>query len=712
VMRRGVSVVAVAGLMLVTGLVAAQERPRLQVGPGMQARPIQVGQLETMGSLELSKQFEQALKLRNVSGDKLTAAIEQYRELPGDLQVQLLYVTDERYAQASWRNEGYSITRLNPRIFADISRLRLFGLSYFWPDQGAPGAWSFAFGHGFNDACTVYFDGSPVESNYLGMNVEFFPNSMAFKVPANATRDQMHNVFVRNTAADGGDTATRQYEIVAPRGYRGYHGWQFPNFSRGANLIPWYLYSDYFGRLAVEYPDGTHRPAADQWYNDVWGRSGTGGNCFGMSVASMRLRNNELDHMYYDSYFTAPATAHTWVWFYPWNSTTKETVQQQQAAQYVQEVAARINELRNTTTARDVFTRSQSLLGNATNRPILGYWSPTWGHAICPYSTEVVGDDHRMMCYDNNNPYRENESGSVDPDIATVHWGANTFSRGAGNRAICLSFDEATPPDPHLPGAALDGPAADTVIIAFGPGSRVTQITDEDGRLAFNADGTPNENPATRIPNSMVFREMEQARPQIQLPRVRQLQVSTSGGQSVLFIVGNSGGKTLTFDIPATAQTSLSYFEPGEVFALNTTGVGQVQFESLLNAPRARLQQLGAGASADIRFINSRSSGDRLFELGNFQNLSGPELRLIPAPDGSTLDVQGPPNLRFNLNISGPVGQGAQQVRFANVALEAGAAARLAPDNWNALGATSLRLQMVNVQNNQIIRQETIQRIR
>ncbi|MFP4250043.1 MAG: hypothetical protein ACLFU7_10320 [Armatimonadota bacterium] len=709
-MRRSVSVVAVAGLMLVTGLVAAQERPSVQVGR-VQAKPIQVMQLEKMGPLELSRQFEQALKRQDVSGERLAGALEKYRELPEDLQVQLLYVADERHAQASWRNENYTITRLKPKVYADLSRLRLFGLSYFWPDQGAPGAWSFAFGHGFNDNCTVYFDGSPIESNYLDMDVEFFPNSMAFKIPTNATRDQMHDVFVRETGAESRDSSTREYEIVAPRGYRGYHGWQFSNFGRGPNLIPWNLYSDYFGRLAVEYPNGTHRPAADQWYNDVWGRSGTGGNCFGMSVTSMRVRNSELDHMYYDSYFTAPATAQTWVWWYPWNATTRESVQQQQAAQYVQEVAARINELYNTTTAQDVFTRTQSLLTNPTNRPILCYWGPNWGHAICPYSTDVAGDARRIMCYDNNNPYAENESGSVDPDIATVQWGANTFSRGGGTKAICLSFDEATPPDPHLPGAAIDGMAADTVTIAFAPGSRVNQITDENGRQALNADGSPNENPATRIPNSMVFREMVQA-PRLQLPRVQRLQVAAAGDQGMLFIIGDSGGKTLTLDVPETAQTRITYFEPGEVFALNTRGVGQVQFESLLNTPRARLQQLGAEASADVRFINSRANGDRLFELGDFENLSGPEVRLIPAPDGSSLDVIGPANLRFNLNISGPVGQGAQQARFANVALQQGAAARLAPDNWNAIGATSLRLQMVNMQNNQILRQETIQRIR
>ena len=47
-----------------------------------------------------------------------------------------------------------------------------------------------------------------------------------------------HDVFVRNTNTNA-DTATVQYEIVAPRSYRGYHGWKFANFSRAS--IDWKL---------------------------------------------------------------------------------------------------------------------------------------------------------------------------------------------------------------------------------------------------------------------------------------------------------------------------------------------------------------------------------------------------------------------------------------------------------------------------------------
>ena len=90
------------------------------------------------------------------------------------------------------------------------------------------------------------------------------------------------------------------------------------------------------------------------------------------------------------------------------------------------------NNFWNNQTPRDVFTRCDSFIGQVINRPVLMYWGQNaagnwWGHVACPHRTEVDGNTRRMIVYDNNNPYRENEGGSVDPDIATVDWAANTF---------------------------------------------------------------------------------------------------------------------------------------------------------------------------------------------------------------------------------------------------------------------------------------------
>ena len=74
--------------------------------------------------------------------------------------------------------------------------------------------------------------------------------------------------------------------------------------------------------------------------------------------------------------------------------------------------------------------------------------------------------------------------------------------------------------------------------------------------------------------------------------------------------------------------------------------------------------------------------------------------------------MNGPPTLQFDLDVLGPVGQGMQQARFGNLALQAGAKVNVAPLNWGALQTSGLRLQMLNLQNNAVINQQTIQRMR
>ncbi|MFW5868560.1 MAG: hypothetical protein ACOCX2_12125, partial [Armatimonadota bacterium] len=328
-MKRAASYVLLSLLVVTFAAAVAIAQPPVLRRPLQFEGPLTAHSLQ-LTPVQLSEQFTELLRTRGVVGQKATAASEKFRTLPEDLQVNLLLTLDEPMAK-KYQLEGLSISRIDPSMIARLERLQLFVIANIWPDQGAPGVWSYAFGKGFNSDCKVYFNGAEVDSYYLGESIEFFPNSMAFKVPAGAARAQEHDVFVRNTATDK-DTATVKYEVVAPRSYRGYHGWKFPNFSRES--IDWKLYADYFGRLNVEYADGTHRPAAQTWFDNAYTRAGAGGNCYGMSVSSLRVKNHEFDHMFHAGHFQNAGTAQPWVWGYEWNDTTRETVQQQQGAWY------------------------------------------------------------------------------------------------------------------------------------------------------------------------------------------------------------------------------------------------------------------------------------------------------------------------------------------------------------------------------------------
>ena len=703
-------------LVVVTASIAFAQQPVLR-RPVQFEDPLTAHTLQ-LTPLQLSQRFENLLKARGVADQQVSEASAQFRGLPGDLQDNIILTLDTDYARIK-RGETLSLVRMSPEILNRIKLARLYMISSIWPAEGAAGGWAYAFGTGFDSNCVVHFDGSPVQSHYLGMSIEFFPNSMAFKVPENASRGQEHDVKVRNGA--GNDTAVVKYMVIAPRGYRGHHGWQFSNFSRAS--IDWKLYAHYFGASNVEYANGTHRPAAQQWFDNVYTRAGSGGNCYGMSVSSLRVKNNQFDHMFHASYFQAPATAQAHLWWYEWNDITRETVQQQQGAWYTQQILDLHNNYWNNQTPRDVFTRCNSIINEATNRPVLVYWGQNaagnwWGHVVCPYRTETDGDTRRMIAWDNNNPYRRNETGSVDPDVATVAWGANTFSRGSATKAQLYTYQEVTPSNPQLPGSEYGGPGANAVVAVFSPSANVQQITDENGRTFFSPDGSLNENPGTRIPNSSIVPPLVQIPPQprvIQRPQIGQLQaplLQPPADAPLIFVFGEAGGKSLTFNMAGQGVKQMGLFSNGRVFAVEATGAGEIRASDLLQQPRLELLNAQALTPTELRFIRSTPGGDRVFQLQNLRNLGAEQLQLVPNVQGTELEVLGPPNLQFNLDVLGPVGQGQQQTRFANIGLQAGAKVNLSPVNWGALQATELRLQTLNLQNNNVINQQNLQGIR
>lgn len=718
-MRTARSLVLVVLLVVTLSAVALAQR-----GPVLIRRPVTFEDPLTartfdLTPLQLQQRFQEVIKNRGVAGQQADQAAEKFKALPQDLQNSLLAVLDEGYATALNR-ETMVISRIDPEIMRNILVARLFLISSIWPDQGSPDAWAYAFGKGFDENCVVYFDGSPVQSNYLGMDFEFFPNSMAFKIPAGATRAQEHDVRVHNNNS-GADTAVYKYEIVAPRGYRGYHGWKFANFSRAT--IDWKLYRHYFGASNVEYANGTHRPAAQAWFDSTYTGAGNGGNCYGMSVSSLRVRNHEYDHMFHASYFQNAATAQPWCWWYDWNDTTRETVQQQQGAWFTQEVLDLHNNFWNNQTPRDVFTRCESFINQPVNRPVLVYWGQTagggwWGHVVCPYDTETVGNTRQMIAYDNNNPYRENEGGSPDPDIATVDWAANTFSRGSATKAELFTYEECTPANPHLPGSEYGGPGANAAVVVFSANADVQQITDENGRTFFNPNGSLNMNPGTRIPNSSIVPPLVQIPPRVirrpQIGQIGQLQVPAlqpPADAAHVYVIGDIGGKNLTFDIAGQGAKQMSLFTNGRIFQINSNGIGQIRASNLLELPAIQILNAQATAPTELQFIRSTAQGDRVFLLNNLRNLGAQQLELIPNAQGTAVEVNGPANLQFNLGVLGPVGQGMQQATFGNIALQQGAKVNLSPLNWGALQTSGLRLQLLNLQNNQVINQQTLQRI-
>ncbi len=679
-----------AGLLILVVVVGAEAAPAVLRAPRrVIMKPAPTLRLQ-LSAVKRSQAFRQVLAQHKVKDDKQTECVQQFRGLPPDLQESLLTAMSPKWAEhLALPTATLPIVRARQLIrVGPILRLRL-SITEFWPDEGCPGCWAYAFGLLLNDDCQIYFDGSPVETHYLGWGVEFFPNSLAFRVPAGASVGAEHDVYARNTAT-AKDSATKQYRIVAPRGYRGYWGWKFSNFSR--DTIAWHLYRDFFGASAVENPDGSPKPAAEAWYNAHYKRVGRGGNCYGMSVSSLRGYNDNIT-TYHHGWFANPANHQNFVWRYPWCTQTRESVQEDQGGQLSLELATHINNYYNTQSHRDVWNRVQSNL--LPTRPVLGMWSGTGGHAVVCYGTQVSGDDRQIRLYDNNNPYSETESGGHDPNVAHVAWGANTFSYGGYFKAVCLTYAECITP-PHLPTEAVGGLGAETAIAVVGADTEVRQITDEAGHTFFNADGTVNENPATRIPFSMKFIPLTGGPVPPDAPQT--------------FIFSEASGKSLTFNLQGAQAKVFRCFMPGSAFVAEGTGSGEVQVRNIVRDDRElSLPDPAAFQPTRLLIIKSLAIGDRVFELQNLRNLGAQSLQLIPAANGSSIIIICQQGGQFDMTLHGRRGQGMHQTTFGNIALQAGTKAILQPTQWGNLSAGDLDLQIRNRQTNQLQQRLKIQ---
>ncbi len=668
-------IVLVCVLLFAFVAVAAAQKPRI-----LTPKP----QLRLASPLVLSKDFQTILKAQKVPADKQSAALAKFRSLPPSLQQDLFGAMDEKAAIQI----GTPVELLPRHKYAKLIRVRpgirlLRFISGFFPDAGSPGSWAYVFGMPWSDACQVVFDGTPLDTHYLGFDFEFFPNSLAFTVPAGATKAADHDVKVIWPGTTN-QTAVKQYRIVAPRGYRGYWGWKFANFSDPT--IPWAAYRDFFGQSAVEYGDGTHRPAAQAWYNSTYKGVGGGGNCYGMSVSSLRERNDNIGGLH-SAWFAA--NLETYVWPYPWLTQTKETVQEYQGGQLSAEMAAQINHYYNHQSHRQAWERVRDLVLTFSNRPVIGFWfSGGGGHATVPYRTEVVGDAHRIIMYDNNNPYAENETSGADPNVATVGWAANSFSYGTGNKMICMSYQECTQPQ-HLPTAAVGG-GMGMMAAVFEGGAQVTQIQDAQGRRFFNADGSINTNAATRIPDSMKFEPLTGG----PLP----------AGYPGIYLFNQSQGKDLTFNVQGGGEKTLSMFMAGDVLQVNFNGQGEIRCNKILTNTRTlAIPNPSVLRPTSIRCIKVLAV-DRSFLLNNFRNLGPASLIMRPTANGNSLNVESQGAVQFDLQTATFAAGQAQQGLFNNIGLATNQIGVLQPANWNALATTQLNLQIRNLQTKQPIR--------
>ena len=630
----------------------------------------------------LSSSFAAVLQQQRVPAGKVGPALDKFSKLPASLQADIVSITDPQNAA----DEGLSdqlmpVGSVSQSPAANLAKLLPPKIKSMYHAEGSRGKWAYVLGSGFNENCQVKFGYQTMTSNYLSLEVGFLRNALAFVVPNSAQLGQHSVVQVLDKGTNKLSDAF-QYTIVAPRGYRGLRGWQFANF--GNPTIPWEMYRDYFGAAAVEYSNGTHRPSAQLWYDGKYKGVGTGGNCLGMSIAGLRVRDHKLTTYWHD-WFTSHPEAYCWL--YPFSTETKQAVQEDQGSQLSLELSALTSYYYNHQDHKAAWKRIHDLVLTAQNRPVIGFHCSLGGHAVVPYATEVSGSHHIIKLYDNNKPYKETETGGPDLSVGYVDWNDNTFHLPPyfdTKHMICLSYQECIFP-PHLPEAVSGAYGTTCASVA---GGSVQQIEDQAGHKFFNGDGSVNDNPNTRIPDAMEYVPFGGLAP-------------SADGQR-LFVFNQSTGKNLTFTIAGAGQKSLQLFQAGHVLTADFAGQGRIRLNGLLSPTRS-LEVLSPDTTqlTGLRCIHALAQ-ERVFELSNLTGLGTGSVLIRPDASGAGLHVESATGAKFDLRAETFAAGAVRQVRFANLQVDPGSRAILTPGDWSNLATTSLGLNLQRLNGQQI----------
>lgn len=619
-------------------MVAVLAGASAQTSPPRQVFTPQVRQLQVNRTLELTA----ALNKLQISQQTKQAAISDFAKLPAGAQDIILVAVSPEYALKTDRiSPQYRISdsakmtvKLSPRIQGFIPSGR-----------GARDDWVAILGSHLTSDCKVIFANKEIPSHVFANSI------ITFEVPRER-RGVDHPVQVRNVKRNE-TSNTLNYRVVAPIGYRGTHGWSFRNFT--THSFGWELFRDYFTPTAVEFSNGNRRPSAEEWYNSTYIKIGRTGNCLGMSIRSIRTRLGQW-HGLHASWW--PNNRQPTVWDYPKTVEVLDSVREDQGSQLCAQGAALISHRFNHQSHLQAwnFIAGSLAANDITRQPIICFWKLNkYGHAVVAYDIDQDSTSRIIRVWDNNKPYVETEF-SDENSFCTISKADESFAApryDGADKMIALTFNELVYDLPLLPSHAIGstaGMAAGTTIVVVDAGTTVAQITDQQGRTFF-AGNVPNENPATRIPDAMLFYPLGGMGP---MPP----------DYPATFIFNNTSGKSFTFDVSGSSAGTVRVFAPGMITKLQLQR-GKFKIDRILTPEQSLMlsnpNTMNISAVDMIAVQPDRT--ERVFEVRGLQNLQSGNLsmRLASGRNGLQIENSLSGAVQLNLNIKGYSNSGIQQ---------------------------------------------------
>jgi hypothetical protein len=661
------------------------------VASAVWSAPIQINRLplqrtagaQIAGPANTQARFQTLVNGKNWATGRKQQVLAAFSHLPSGMQSAVATALVPGLAAAN------GLPSLKQRAIANRAPVFQLATPYItdvWPDSGdgCPNAWLLVYGIGVNANCQIWFNGSARTTYYMPWG-EDFGECVGCELPTVPIAHD-YELYLKDTAANKSG-AHMNYRVVAPRGWRGNHGWKWANF--GEATIPWEQFRHYFGANEVEDAVGNHLPAAQAWYNSTYKTVGAGGNCFGMTLSAERFFFDQT-WCYYDAWWNANDLSRAWD--YEFINETHRTVNEHQGAQLEASIMANKLWLKDNQNHNQAWERCRDLLPQlgVKNNPMLSIYGSNWGHCVWPYRVEEVGNTRKIYIWDNNDPYHENETSDpttvVQIDKTTGH-----LTWGSAVRILCRSYHDCTPADPHLPTEATDGDSAMMNVVVADKGARVTQIRDGQGHT-FYANGAENENPSTRIPNSMRFIPDTGTQPNPDFPLV--------------YLFGNTSGKSLDVELEGVTNRTVRSFAPGLVFEA-TPSADRLMFKldkMLTNQAGLLLSQQTPCRVRTIMRVGNRNQ--RVIDVNLLNGASG--LLIKPNLDKTGVDVENRTGaqVRYELEVQGFEGGKLRRLKLPTQNLGAHTGVLLAPTNWTQL--QDVKASLRNLQTGAAIRQDIL----
>jgi hypothetical protein len=598
--------------------------------------------------------------------DLTSQTITQFNSLPPDLQNTII----ERVTSGPVTRPISNISRaaLNEAIIAGSSP----AITEVWPEKAGWNEWVQIKGDRFTNNCVAQWDGLSVPSTIA-------TGAVWFKVPSkDVGSNHKISVYDKSTALA---SLPANFIVISPRTYRSKWGWQFKNFT--TSEISYNIFRDYFTPAQVEYAPGKPYSGAQYWYNTTYRWVGMGGDCFGMSVRSIRTRKKDYSGTW-SSWLSSNVkpTVYEYPWIDPYRA---DGIREDQGAQLSREAAYLIDDRWHHQNHSQAVNMVWSALssGDISKMPILCMWKDGhYGHAAVCYSIGYANNEYKLWLYDNNKPYSEMEK-NWEESTATVNGNGNFFYSywpgTVANRMICLLYSEIAIPLPTLPFEVgnTTGMGSDTTIAVFDNASAVQQITDEAGRTFF-AGGAVNTS-SSQIPDAMRFVPMGGG--------------PISPNAPAIFIFNHTTGKSLTFDTQGTAPGFARIFSAGSVTSVSLASGKFILRNMLYPSQELELVAPEKMGLQNVEIISVQPDrSERVFQMNSFKNLVPGSLKFSLSSAQNSIMASGVP-AQFALSLQNQSAAGLRTAAMPNVAIQAGRMTSVSVPDFRSLQDSSIRME-------------------